>query len=187
MILGKSLKLFENLLGLNPISETCKQDILNFQNIENQEFWSKVIDSCSSKNVIVISDNLQGPIGLRFRCQLNENSKLTAQNYVLPEFNHNGIVGLESLNKNEYVVLVVYNEGFEHVRTKIHRQFVINYLEDNQIEVLKVSSDYLDFLTHLLSVTQNLDLVSFLIAKTTGVDPIAVDSISQLKSKLQEN
>ncbi|MFV2013960.1 MAG: SIS domain-containing protein [Candidatus Heimdallarchaeota archaeon] len=187
MILGKTIRLFTVALGFDSITNSQKEGIINFENIENEQNWANIINSCVSKKIIILSDNFLNPAALRFRCQLNENSKLIAQNYVLPEFNHNGIVGLESMNENEYVVFIILNDQYEHVRTRVQRMFVEKYLKEKQVEVININTKYTDLLVHILSVTKNLDFLSFLIAQNMGIDPIKVESISQLKTNLQEN
>ncbi|MCE7735777.1 MAG: bifunctional phosphoglucose/phosphomannose isomerase [Candidatus Heimdallarchaeota archaeon] len=186
MILGKTIKLFTQELGFDVITKIQREEILNFTILENQQIWINVMKSCKSKKIVILSDNLFSPVALRFRCQLNENSKLIAQNYILPEFNHNAIVGLETIHENDYVFFIISNEAYEHKRTRIQRNFVEDYLRGKNVEVININMNYTDLIIHILSITRNLDFISFLIAQDMGTDPIKVESISQLKSKLQE-
>lgn len=187
MILGKAMKLFTNVLRFNPISSSQREEIENFSNVENKQSLKNMVKSCSSKKIIILSDNSLSSVALRFRCQLNENSKLTAQNHILPEFNHNGIVGVELINKNAYLVFSIINEICEHERTKIQRKFTENYFQEKGVELIRMNTSYQDFSVHILAITRDLDMLSFLIAQSMGTNPVKVDSISQLKSKLQGN
>lgn len=186
MIFGKVLKLFTHTLGFETITQIQRDEILNFDILEDQEMLQSTVKSCKSKKVVVLSDNLLSPVALRFRCQLNENSKLIAQNYVLPEFNHNGIVGLETINKEDYIFFLISNEVYEHERTRIQNRFIEKYLKGKNVEVININMNHTNLLIHILSITRNLDFLSFLIAQEMGTDPIKVESITQLKSKLQE-
>lgn len=186
MIFGKVLKLFSYTLGFEMITKIQRDEILKFGNFEIQENLLNTVKSCKSKKIIVLSDNLLSPVALRFRCQLNENSKLVAQNYILPEFNHNGIVGLETIIKEDYIFFLISNDVYEHERTRIQKKFVEKYLKEKNVEVINISMNHTNLLIHILSITRDLDFLSFLIAQEMGTDPIKVESITQLKSKLRE-
>ncbi|MHA2028153.1 MAG: SIS domain-containing protein [Candidatus Kariarchaeaceae archaeon] len=187
MILGKIYRLFEENLDLQKLSKKIEDQINKFGDIQVDQTIIDISHQLSRKNAIIISDQLNAPLSLRFRCQLNENTKLIAQNYVLPEFNHNGIVGFENVNPDEYVVVIISSLEFEHPRTKIHREYVKSYLGDKGIVVFELNSNWDNLLLHILDITKKVDYLSYITAEKLGVDPIPVKSINKLKLKLKEN
>ncbi len=121
-------------------------------------------------------------VGTRFRCQLNENSKLHAASFESPEFSHNGIVGLDGDFPSALKFLVL-RSGFEDSRTSHHLDFVVDRLGGRAISIEAESGSYL---YSLLSLTAKLDLVSVALADLRSVDPYAIPSINSLKSYLRQ-
>jgi glucose/mannose-6-phosphate isomerase len=187
IILGKAYRLFEEILDLEKLSGNIEAQIYKFKSIEDDSTITKISQQLINKKTIIISDQINSPLALRFRCQLNENAKLIVYNYVLPEFNHNGIVGFENKNLADFIVIVIRSPRFEHSRTKIHIDYVCEYLENRGINVHNIASDHDSLILHMLDITKRLDYLSYITAQKQGIDPISVISIDTLKLKLKEN
>ncbi|KKK71186.1 hypothetical protein LCGC14_2916450, partial [marine sediment metagenome] len=82
IIFGRAYRLTEILLNLHPISYQMRDHINNFDNLENLSLLGLISNSILSKIPIILSDNEFAVLSIRFRSQLNENSKLIANKYV---------------------------------------------------------------------------------------------------------
>ncbi|MCW8824265.1 MAG: bifunctional phosphoglucose/phosphomannose isomerase, partial [Ignavibacteriaceae bacterium] len=57
---------------------------------------------------VIYSSEFLSSAGYRFKSQINENSKLHAYHHILPEMNHNEIIGWESYQEKLFQAKVVY-------------------------------------------------------------------------------
>ncbi len=57
--------------------------------------------------VIYSAADSTSAVGYRFKCQFNENSKLHAFSNLIPEMNHNEIIGWESFNEKQFQTKVI--------------------------------------------------------------------------------
>ncbi len=120
----------------------------------------------------------------RFRQQLNENSKVLCWHHVLPEMNHNELVGWAGGSKDIAVVLIK-NES-DYYRTKerfIFSEKVFSQYTDTLIEINSQGKTDLERTLYLIHLT---DWVSVYLAELRGVDPVEVDIITSLKAKLAD-
>lgn len=151
--------------------------------LNSQEPFLKTLASnLISKVIFVLSSDLLGSVGLRFRCQLNENSKLHAANFDLPEFSHNGIIGFDGIGVDVFFILL--RTDIEHPRTKLHLDFIEEKFKEN---LISFEAEGNSLLAQMLSLTVFLDYLSILIAEIQGIDPYAITSINHLKSVLRSS
>ncbi len=187
LILGTAYRLLEMVVNLENISEDMRSKITSFDNLEESSLLKQISDSLMSSTAIILSDYTYAPLSLRFRCQLNENSKSMAHNYILPEFSHNAIVGLENLKHTNYCLIIIRRGNLENNRIKIQRNFIETYAKRKNIDTFSINSDYDKTLIQLLDITRQLDYVSYIIALRSNIDPIVVESIDELKQNLDNN
>lgn len=182
--------LFGSIYGL--LAYTLKLDI---PNEEERDAIVKDAETISIEQIEAISPNLleKFPVivfpkdltalGIRFRCQLNENSKMPAGDYEIPEFSHNAIVGFDGhMADNQAMVLL--RSQFEHQRTAIHLDFMRDQLTQAGYTA-EFKTDSMSRLRELLRLTWELDYISIMLAKLQSINPVDVRSIDKLKSVLR--
>ncbi len=178
ILLGAVYDSFSLPLNLDIILPELEQHV---NMLHSQEpFMKNLAFSLVSRSVFVISSTLFGSVGLRFRCQLNENSKLHAANFESPEFSHNAIIGFDG--KGADVFFIILRSKYEHPRTKLHLDFLENHYRDSMVS-LEAEGDSL--LTQILSITAFLDYFSVVAAEIQEIDPYTITSINLLKSELK--
>lgn len=182
--------LFGSLYGL--VAESLDLDIptpqVEDKLIETSELADKnpldnLCDILVDKFPIIIYPTELANVGLRFRCQINENSKKSAANFEVPEFSHNAIVGFDGNDNSEQAILILRTE-MENERTSIH----LDFLRDNMnqagyVHEFKVHG--VSVLEQHLALTWILDYISVKLAQIQDVDPLGVPSIDKLKSILK--
>jgi glucose/mannose-6-phosphate isomerase len=133
--------------------------------------------------VIYSTTNYEG-VAIRFRQQLNENAKVLCWHHVIPEMNHNELVGWTQ--KNEDIAVVIFRDKNEYDRN------------DARIEINKsVISKYTTGITEIWSKGDSIiekaiyfihlgDWISVSLAEKRGVDATEVNVINHLKSELSK-
>ncbi|HHZ65474.1 MAG TPA: bifunctional phosphoglucose/phosphomannose isomerase [Flavobacteriales bacterium] len=79
----------------------------------------KVAESLSNKIPIIYSTAGFEGVSIRFRQQLNENSKMLCWHHVFPEMNHNELVGWRNKSEDIAVVLLRNDSDPERVKTRV--------------------------------------------------------------------
>ena len=139
----------------------------------------------NGKIPVIYSDAKFEGVSIRFRQQINENSKMLCWHHVVPEMNHNELVGWREKNENIAVVFLRNNKDFERnqERMEFTKEVVSQYTKDI-VEVYSKGDHDLIRSLYLIHLT---DWVSFYLAELKGVDAIEIDVINRLKGKLAEN
>jgi glucose/mannose-6-phosphate isomerase len=123
----------------------------------------------------------------RWKCQINENSKLPAFSAELPEADHNEIVGWEGAPVAGKFVAVFLADPDQHPRTRRRIELTRELIEPQASSTLIVESRGDNPVARLLSLVFLGDLVSIYIAGLRGVDPQPVVVIDRLKAALAKD
>jgi glucose/mannose-6-phosphate isomerase len=124
-------------------------------------------------------------VNLRWRTQLAENAKVLAYGNVLPEMNHNELVGwnvLKSLMKE--IVVVVLRDADEHPRVRVRLELTKKIAARYSSHIIEAKSVGESLLARMFSLIYLGDWVSYYLALLNEVDPTPVKVIDYLKSEL---
>lgn len=123
----------------------------------------------------------------RFRCQLAENSKNLSSHHLIPEMNHNEIMGWRYpkslLKKIEVVVLA---DKMQHQRVTKRIEILLPIIEKRAHGITQIFTRGNNLLAKIFSLIYTADFISFYLAVLNRVDPVPVDTISYLKERLSE-
>lgn len=121
----------------------------------------------------------------RWKCQLNENAKRPAWHAVLPEHNHNEIVGWEADDAAlDRIVPVFLETPWDHPRTRRRFDHVRRLVEQRGAPAHRFLARGRDPLEGMLWLCWLGDCASFLASVIAGRDPSPVHSIDTLKAEL---
>jgi glucose/mannose-6-phosphate isomerase len=124
-------------------------------------------------------------VNLRWRTQLAENAKVLAYGNVLPEMNHNELVGWKVLRKlMKEIAVVVLRDADEHPRVKVRLDLTRKIVAKYSSHIIEVKSEGDSLLARMFSLIYLGDWVSYYLAMLNGVDPTPVKVIDYLKSEL---
>lgn len=124
-------------------------------------------------------------VGVRFRGQINENAKQLAYSAVLPENNHNELVGWKILGSLPSVVVGVFLEDIDiYPRVKFRMEFLHGTIEELGIQSITLHSKGESLLSRMFSLIQLGDWISYYMAILNEVDPKPVEVIDKLKEAL---
>lgn len=124
--------------------------------------------------------------GYRFKCQLNENSKLHAFHGEIPEMNHNEIIGWESYQEKIFHSKII-NIVDETYHPQIQKRFEIlkDIFTKSGVETLTLKSHEKLFKVRLLDLIYLSDWISYYLGVLRGYDPSEIDNIYTLKDRLK--
>ncbi|NNE56258.1 MAG: hypothetical protein HKN32_09575 [Flavobacteriales bacterium] len=132
--------------------------------------------------VIYIASELE-PIAIRWRQQINENSKMVCWHHVFPEMNHNELVGWDIAADNISVVMIRTEDDFD--RTSV-RMDICKDIFKKKAPVHEVHACGNDSIERAFYLIHFGDWLSIELATLNGVDPVAIDNIIFLKDQLSE-
>ena len=121
-------------------------------------------------------------VAVRFRQQINENSKMLCWHHTLPEMNHNELVGWTT--KNDNLAVITFRTSFDFERTikryEICKELFSKY-SSSITDIIAKGNSKLEQYLYLIHIG---DWISCDVADLRGVDPIEVDVITNLKNEL---
>ncbi len=126
-------------------------------------------------------------VSLRWRGQIQENSKKLAAGNVYPELNHNEIMGWELANgrsMHRNLGVVVLRDRQDHVRIQHRMEVTRNLLSDKAGYWVEVDSEGEHPLARMLSLIILGDWVSLYLSYRRDVDPTPIGLIDRLKKEL---
>ena len=131
--------------------------------------------------VIYVANGFEG-VAVRFRQQLNENSKMLAWHNIIPEMNHNELLGWRT-NVNDLAVVYFRNKcdyKRNRIRMDINKKVILKYTE-NITEIWSKGDTVLANSLYHISLG---DWVSWYLSEMNNVDAIEIDVIDFLKGEL---
>jgi len=131
--------------------------------------------------VIYAGCRMEG-VAIRWRQQINENSKLTAWDNVVPEMNHNELVGWKDVDNQKAVFFL--HSGSDHPKVKTRmgiNKTIISRCTDTVLDVEAMGESYWEQAFSLIHIG---DWLSWYLADLRQVDAMEVKVIDYLKGEL---
>lgn len=141
-----------------------------------------IAEKIYTKIPVIYSADMTEGIAVRFRQQINENSKMLCWHHALPEMNHNELVGWRTKNNN--LAVIIFKTPFDYERTVFRFEFTKNVCKqytDTIIELMGKGNNPLEAALYLIHLG---DWISVYAAELRGVDATEVNIIVNLKSEL---
>lgn len=137
-----------------------------------------------NKQLVIYGEaSLEGVL-VRFRQQINENAKELCWHHILPEMNHNELVGWAGGSSNQVVVKL--NSSFDFYRTQKRWEICKGIIGEKTDSIYEIDAKGSTKLIQVLYLIHLTDWVSCFLADLKNVDPIEVDVIIHLKSELSK-
>jgi len=157
-------------------------DFLQENSLDIKETAYNLAKKLIGKTPVFYSDARMEGVAVRYRQQLNENSKMLCWHHVLPEMNHNELVGWA--DSHEEVVPVFLRTKNDYYRTQERMEFskkLMTIKNANCVEIMADCESDIHAAYYLISIG---DWASVNIADIRGIDATEVDIITELKTKL---
>ncbi len=133
---------------------------------------------------IIYSTPLFEGVAVRFRQQINENSKMLAWHHVIPEMNHNELVGWRDNADDKAVIILRSKDDYSRsqLRMEINKKVIRKYTQ-TIIEIEAEGKTYWEQAFQLIHLT---DWVSVILADLRELDATEVKVIDFLKKSLSK-
>lgn len=128
------------------------------------------------------------PIAKRWATQFNENSKLIARYDIVPECNHNDIVGWTGHpSASKHFTCILFRDAkLETIQMKARLDFMKHLLQEVSTGVIEIESQEKSIFAKMMYCMYLGDYVSFYTAIQRHIDPSPVPIITQLKEVLDK-
>jgi glucose/mannose-6-phosphate isomerase len=134
---------------------------------------------------VIYSSGFLASVGYRFKCQLNENSKVHSFHNIIPEMNHNEIIGWETQKEKQFNSKIIYLFDNDYNPQIKKRYFVFSQLVASKgVEVINLTSHEKIFQVRIMDLIYLCDWISFYLALLRGFDPSEIDFINEMKKRL---
>jgi len=189
--LGYSLtQLFFVLSYHKIISDSFRTDLkksIQLINIESEAIIAEakqVAEKLNGKLPVIYATTYNEGVAIRFRQQLNENSKVLCWHHIIPEMNHNELVGWTQKNDNLSVVIFLDKDEYTRnlARVDINKEVIKKYAS-SITEIYSKGNSTIEKAIYFIHLG---DWISVLLAEMRQVDATEVNVINHLKSKLSE-
>lgn len=174
----------EELESVVPKLETvCKQWAPDVAQDDNAA--KKLALEMMGKTPIIFAGPLMYPAAYKWKIDANENAKNTAWCNVVPEFNHNEMIGWSSHPVDKPFTVIDLLSSFEHPR--VLKRFVVadRLLSGKRPKAIAVDAQGETILEHLLYLVLLGDFATTYLAMLNGVDPTPVALVEKFKKELE--
>jgi len=191
------LNLFQYLDLIQPKNDAIRETIKVLQElrernapqtIHNHNLTRLIAQKLYTKvPVVYTASELLYPVVTRWRNQFNENSKVLAFSNVLPELNHNEIMGWEAPREvlEKFNILFLRDQS-ELSRNKIRLKITKDIFQKNNVPIFEIFGEGKGLLARIFSLIYIGDWVSYYLALLYEKDPFKIDSIQFLKDSLSK-
>ncbi len=139
---------------------------------------------------VIWAAGLLAPVARRWKTQLNENAKTSAYFEVLPELNHNAVVGIiappELIDRHRIQVVQLVSPDYDHPRVALRHVVTEKLLREAGVIAEVIQARGRSRLAQQMNLIQYGDYISYYLAMAYGVDPTPIPPIAMLKQKLAD-
>jgi len=134
------------------------------------------------KMPVIYCTALHEGVAIRLRQQLNENSKILCWHHVLPEMNHNELVGWSQAYPE--IAVIIFQDKDEHPRNQLRWEFCKKIFKKYSGEVIEIYSKGDTAVAKKLYWIHFGDWVSYFLSEQRNVDAMDIQVINNLKGEL---
>ncbi len=158
--------------------------LLKKEDTRIQKLALRVAKKLYKKTPVIYSATGFEGVSIRFRQQVNENAKMLCWHHVIPEMNHNELVGWVDKNKRLGVVIFRNESDYSRTQSRIeNNKEVIAGCTSTIIELFSKGKSKLENSIYLIHLG---DWISLYMAQLRKVDATEVNVIDRLKGALSK-
>lgn len=149
-----------------------------------QKEAAAVTEKLYGKRPIIYGESSLDGVCVRFRQQINENAKMLCWHHVIPEMNHNELVGWRT--KNRDLAVVIFRSKSDFYRNQERIEYSKEIIEQYASSVSEIYAKGASALEQALYLIHLGDWISYFLAEKKGIDAVEVDVITGLKEMLAD-
>lgn len=171
------------LTGAGVLEQISKAaEMLEAMQQEIQDSAAQIARFLQGKIAVIYTTGVFEPAALRFRQQLAENAKTLSWHGIVPEINHNELVGWRR-DQPSVAALFLRHPG-ETDRIRLRMNFTRELVEEfaaARMEIFAKGNSAVEQVFYLIHL---LDWASLFLAQIQGLDPMEIQIIDLLKEKM---
>ena len=156
--------------------------LLNKENTNIKEEATTISKLLIGKMPVIYSLGSCEGVAVRFRQQINENSKMLCWHHTFPEMNHNELVGW--VEKNDNLAVVTFRTSYDFERTIKRYDICKPLFTKYSASVTDIKAKGNTKLEQFMYLIHIGDWISCYIADLKNIDAVEVDVITNLKNEL---
>ncbi len=157
-------------------------DLLLFEQEDIMGKAEKIAQLIHNKIPVIYSSDRTESAALRWRQQINENSKMLSWHHTIPEMNHNELVGWKSKHEDVAVIFLRYKDDLK--RNQVRMDLTKQIISQRASTVIEIHAKGQSLAEKLMYITHLGDWVSWFLAQTNHQDASEIEVIDFLKSAL---
>lgn len=134
--------------------------------------------------IIYATPDFQG-VAIRFRQQLNENSRMLCRHHIIPEMNHNELLWRQE--GNDKVKVIFLSDPDERPINKVRYELTKKVLWERNVPCFDITMTWTNLAEKMLTTIYYIDRVSYYTALERKVNPDGMEIIEQLKNELKKH
>lgn len=182
-------------LGLCSISEELRETAdlldgmlpnLNQSRPLSDNIAKKIAVSLVNRTPVIYGSGILAPVARCWQAYFNENSKVLAWSGIIPEMNHNEIVGWVECGCAENYLPIILNSDNEPASVKKKKSVLRELIFARMEKIIDVDSKGASGSARLLSTSWTGEFASVYLAILRGIDPTPVNAIESFKKKIRQ-
>lgn len=134
------------------------------------------------KTAVIYTEDRLEPVAVRLRQQLNENSKVLCWHHVIPEMNHNELVGWR--DRRDDLAVVYLRTDREYSRNTLRMKINQEIIGDLTPTILNLRAKGETLVEQAIYLVHLGDWISWYLAQARGQDALEINVIDHLKREL---
>lgn len=175
-----------SVIPANSLQRLSKcRHLLNGELITIKEEAKKLANHIFQKQCILYGDTDLEPVVIRARQQFNENSKQLCWHHVIPEMNHNELVGWGG--GSDHFAPVFFVSQFLSERNLLRTKLCREVIGEKTAHVMSIQGKGSSLIEESFYFIHIIDWASLYLAELNKVDPIEIKVIDYLKGSLSKS
>lgn len=181
-------QLFFVLNYFNIIGAGFKKQIINAIKLidadedKTKELALEIAKKLVGKIPVIYTTTYKEGIAVRLRQQINENAKMLCWHHVVPEMNHNELVGWRE--KNDSLAVILFRDEKEYARNNTRFEICKEVIAKYTSTLIEISAKGDSDIEKAIYLIHFGDWISWYLAHIRNVDSNEVKIIDHLKSEL---
>lgn len=183
IIKGISKEILDATKTLEKVKDEIKASIPTSKN-KAKNLALKIMDTMP----VIYGFREYASVAYRIKTQLNENSKMFCKFDILPELNHNEVVGWENIKPSlaKLLSVILLRSPNEPLEIKVRFEVLKEILSKKTDNIHEIYGKGETKLAKMLSTIYFGDYLSYYLAILSKIDPTPVKTISFLKEELEK-
>jgi glucose/mannose-6-phosphate isomerase len=144
----------------------------------------EIANFLNGKLPVIYATTYNEGVAIRFRQQLNENSKVLCWHHVFPEMNHNELVGWAQTNED--IAVIILRDPDEYKRNQFRIELSKEVFSKHTPHIMELYAEGDTAIERTLFLVHLTDWVSCYLADLRHVNPVEIHVINHLKSELSK-